>query len=171
MSIRNKRILLICFLLVSGILIIPVVESGYFLIKGLRALRQGFESESVRYLEKSIKVNPRFPKAYMLLALAYTEWGSSSRHYIEYDAAGLDKLKSETLGKAEDILKTALTRSSFHKDKIQYMLGWIYDEDARSSGYIWDKDKAVQGYTQLLSNYPHSGFAQKSRERLAVLTR
>ena len=104
----KKRILSISLMLAAGLLFIPLAESGYFFIKGLRALRQGFEGKSARYLEKSIKANPHFPESYVLLALAYAEWGSSSRHYMEYDEKGLIKLKSETLGKAESILKTAL---------------------------------------------------------------
>jgi tetratricopeptide (TPR) repeat protein len=167
----KKKIILISFILAAGILIIPLAESGYFFIKGLRALRQGFEGKSVKYLEKSVKINPHFPEAYMLLALAYAEWGSSSKHYIEHDEEGLIKLKSETLGRAEDVLKTALARFPFHKDRIQYMLARIYDGDARNSGYIWDKDKAIQGYKQLTSDYPHSRYVQEARERIEVLTR
>ena len=170
----NKQgILLICFVLVIGVLIIPIAESRYYFVRGLIAFRNGFEGESVRYLEKSIKTNPNFPEAYMLLALAYAEWGSSSLHYMEYDEQGIAKLKSETLGRAEDILKTALTRFPFHylRDDMQYMLGWIYDKDSRNSSYVWDKNKAVQGYTQLVSKYPHSRYAQKARQRLEVLTR
>ena len=160
-------------MLVVGIIAFPVGKSGYYFIKGLMAFRNGFEGESVRCLEKSVKTNPHFPEAYMLLALAYAEWGSSSSHYIEHDDEELTKLKSETLGRAEDILKTALTRFPFHylRDDIQYMLGWIYDKDSRNSDYVWDKDKAVQGYTQLLSNYPRSRYAQKASQRLAALTK
>jgi tetratricopeptide (TPR) repeat protein len=155
----------------AGIVTVPVVESGYYFIRGLTAFRGGFEGESVKYLEKSIKANPNFLEAYMLLALAYAEWGSSSKHYIEHDEEGLIKLKSETLGKAEDVLKIALARFLFHKDRIQYMLARIYDGDTRNSGYVWNKDKAIQGYKQLVSKYPHSKYAQRARERIEVLTR
>jgi len=51
------------------------------------------------------------------------------------------------------------------------MLGQIYDEDARNTGYLWDKDKTIQGYKQLASEYPHSKYAQKARERTEVLSR
>ena len=155
----------------AGIAVVPVAKSGYYFVRGLIALRGGLESESIKHLEKSIKANPNFLEAYMLLALAYAEWGSSSKHYIEHDEEGLIKLKSETLGRAEDVLKTALARFPFHKDRIQYMLARIYDEDARDSGYVWDKDKAIQGYIQLVSEYPHSKYAQKARERIEVLSR
>ncbi len=152
---------------------VPVVEGGYYFVRGLIALRGGLESESIKHLEKSIKANPNFIEAYMLLVLAYAEWGSSSKHYIEHDEQGIAKLKSETLGRAEDILKTALRRFPYHylRGDMQYMLARIYDEDARDSGYVWDKDKAIQGYTQLVSEYPKSRYAQESRERLAALTR
>ncbi len=168
---KRKKILLICFILTAGILIIPLVESGYFFIRGLSAFRGGLESESIKHLEKSIKTNPNFIEAYMLLSLAYAEWGSSSKHYIEHDEEGLTKLKTETLGRAEDVLKTALARFPSHKDRIQYMLARIYDEDARNTGYVWDKNKAIQGYTQLVSEYPHSRYVQEARERIEVLTR
>ncbi len=165
--------LLICFILAAGIAVVPVAKGGYYFARGLIALRGGLEGESVKHLEKSIKANPNFIEAYMLLALAYAEWGSSSKHYIEHDEEGLIKLKSETLGKAEDILKSGLTKVPYHylKDDMQYMLGRIYDEDVRNSGYAWDKDKAIQGYTQLVSKYPHSKYAQKARERIEVLSR
>ena len=171
--IKNRRILLICFVFVAVVMLaVPVVKGGYYFIKGLIALNQGFEGESVKYLERSIKANPNFLEVYMSLALAYAEWGSSSRHYIEHDEEGLIKLKSETLGKAENVLKTALVRFPYHyfRDDMQYMLGWIYDEDSRDSGYIWDKNKAIQGYIQLVSEYPHSKYVQKAKERLAALT-
>ena len=160
-------------MLVMGLIAFPVVEGGYYFIRGLLSLRGGFEGKSVMYLEKSVKINPNFLEAYMALALAYAEWGSSSLHYIEHDEQGIAKLKSETLGRAEDILKTALARFPFHylRDDMQYMLGWIYDRDSRNSSYVWDKNKAVQGYTQLVSKYPHSRYAQKARQRLAALTR
>ncbi len=158
-------------MLILGIIAFPVVEGGYYFIRGLLSLRGGFEGKSVKYLGKSIKANPNFLESYMLLALVYAEWGSSSKHYIEHDEEGLIKLKSETLGRAEDVLKTALTRFPFHKDRIQYMLARIYDDDARDSGYVWDKDKAIQGYKQLASEYPHSKYAQKVRERIEVLTK
>ncbi len=90
---------------------------------------------------------------------------------IEHDEEGLTKLKTETLDRAEDVLKTALARFSSCKDKIQYMLARIYDEDARNTGYVWDKNKAIQGYTQLVSEYPHSRYVQEARERIEVLTR
>jgi len=167
----KKKIFLISFVLILGIIAFPVVEGGYYFVRGLLSLRGGFEGKSVRYLEKSVKTNPHFPEAYMLLALAYAEWGSSSKHYIEHDEEGLARLKIETLGKAEDVLKTALARFPFHKDRIQYMLARIYDEDARNTGYVWDKDKAIQGYKQLASEYPHSKYAQKARERIQVLTK
>jgi len=168
---KRKKILLICFILTAGIAVVPVAKGGYYFVRGLIALRGGFEGESVKHLEKSIKTNPNFIEAYMLLALAYAEWGSSSKHYIEHDEEGLIKLKSETLGKAEDVLKTALARFSSCKDKIQYMLARIYDEDARNTGYVWDKDKAIKGYKQLASEYPHSKYAQKARERIEALAR
>jgi len=167
----KKKIFLISFVLILVIIAFPVVEGGYYFIRGLSAFRGGFEGKSVKYLEKSVKTNPHFPEAYMLLALAYAEWGSSSKHYIEHDEEGLIKLKSETLGRAEDVLKTALARFPFNKDRIQYMLARIYDGDSRNTGYVWDKDKAIQGYTQLVSQYPHSRYAQKARERIEVLTR
>ena len=167
----KKRIFLISLMLAAGLLLIPLAESGYFFVKGLRALRQGFEGKSVKYLEKSIKANPHFPESYAFLALAYAEWGSSSRHYMEYDEKGLIKLKSETLGKAESILKTAIARFPSRRDYFQYLLAQLYDEDARNSGCVWDKDKAIKGYANLLSNYPHSRYAQESRQRLAALTR
>ena len=168
---ERKRILLISFLLVVGMIAFPVVKSGYYFIKGLMAFNQGFEGESVRYLEKSVKTNPNFLEAYMLLTLAYTEWGSSSLHYMEYDEEGHTKLKSETLGKAEVVLKTALSRFPYHhfRDDIQYMLGRIYDEDSKNSGYVWDKNKAIQGYIQLVSEYPHSRYAQKAKKRIEAL--
>jgi len=124
-------------------------------------------------LEKSVKTNPNFLEAYMLLALAYAEWGSSSLHYIEHDEEGIIKLKSETLGRAEDILKTALARFPYHhfRDDIQYMLGWIYDQDSRNSGYVWDKSKAIQNYKQLVSKYPNSRYVQKAKKRIEALTR
>jgi len=168
---KRKKILLICFILAAGIAVVPLAKGGYYFVRGLLSLRGGFEGKSVRYLEKSVKTNPHFPEAYMLLALAYAEWGSSSKHYIEHDEERLIKLKSETLGRAEDVLKTALARFPFHKDRIQYMLARIYDEDARDSGYVWDKDKAIQGYRQLASGYPHSKYVPKARERIEVLTR
>lgn len=154
-------------------LTVPVAKGGYYFIKGLIALNQGFDGESVRYLEKSIKVNPNFLEAYMSLALAYTEWGSSSRHYIEHDEEGLTKLKSETLGKAENVLKTALSRFPYHyfRDDMQYMLGWIYDADSRNSGYVWNRSKAIQSYEQLISKYPNSKYVQPAKERLAALTK
>jgi len=173
MSTRNKKILLICFILTAGIAVVPVAKGGYYFVRGLIALRGGIEGESIKYLEKSIKTNPNFIEAYILLSLAYTEWGSSSKHYIEHDEEGLTKLKYETLSRAEDILKIALRRFPYHhfRDNIQYMLGRMYDEDARNSGYVWDKYKAIQGYTQLVSQYPHSRYAQKALERIKVLTR
>lgn len=70
---RHKKALLICFMLVAGILIIPLVESGYCFVRGLVAFRNGFEGGSVKQLEKSIKANPYFPEAYMLLVVAYAE--------------------------------------------------------------------------------------------------
>ncbi len=160
-------------MLVMGIIGFPVVEGGYYFIRGLLAFRQGFEGESVRYLEKSVKTNPNFLEAYMSLALAYTEWGSSSLHYIEHDGEGLAKLKSETLGRAEETLNTALRRFPYHhfRDDIQYMLGWIYDEDSRNSGHIWDRSKAIHSYEQLISKYPNSRYVQKAKKRLAVLTK
>lgn len=158
-------------MLILGIIAFPVAKGGYYFIRGLSAFRGGFEGKSVRYLEKSVKTSPHFPGAYMLLALAYAEWGSSSKHYIEHDEEGLIKLKSETLGRAEDVLKTALARFPFHKDRIQYMLARIYDEDTRNTGYVWDKDKAVQGYTQLVSEYPNSKYAQKAKNRIEALTK
>jgi len=167
---RNKKILLISFVLIAGIVTSTLAKGGYYFVRGLIAFRGGFEGESVRYLEKSIKTNPNFIEAYMLLALAYAEWGSSSKHYIEHNEEGLIKLKSETLSRAEDVLKAALARFPFHKDRIQYMLARIYDEDARNTGYVWDKDKAIQGYTQLVSKYPNSKYTQKARERIEVLT-
>jgi ferritin-like protein len=63
----RKRILLISFMLIVGIIAFPTAESGYYFIKGLIALRGGFEGESVMHLEKSIKANPNFAEAYMLL--------------------------------------------------------------------------------------------------------
>lgn len=169
----RKRILLICFMLVMGIIAFPAAKSGYYFIRGLLEFTQLFEGESVRYLEKSVKANPNFLEAYMFLALAYTEWGSSSLHYIEHDEEGLARLKSETLGRAEDILKTALARFPYHhfRDDIQYMLGRIYDEDSRNSSYVWDKNKAIQSYEQLISKYPGSRYVQKAKERLAALTK
>jgi tetratricopeptide (TPR) repeat protein len=159
--------------LAIGMIAFPIVRGGYYIIKGFMAFRNGFEGESVNYLEKSIKVNPNFLEAYMFLALAYAEWGSSGMHYIEYDDAELIRLKSETLGKAEDILKTALRKFPYHhfRDDIQYMLGWIYDEDQRNSGYFWDKYKAIQNYKQLISEYPNSRYTQKARQRIEILTR
>jgi len=170
-DMENKKILLISFMLAVGMIAFPVVKGGYYFIRGQSAFRGGFEGESVRYLEKSIKTNPNFFETYMLLALAYAEWGSSSKHYIEHDEEGLIKLKSETLGRAEDVLKIAIARFPFHKDRIQFMLGRIYDGDARNTGYVWDKDKAIQGYKQLASDYPHSKYAQKARERIEVLSK
>jgi len=171
--VARKRILLICFMLVIGIIVFPVAKGGYYFIKGLIALNQGFEGESVRYLEKSIKTNPNFLEAYISLALAYAEWGSSSRHYIEHDEEGLIKLKSETLGKAEEILNTALRRFPYHhfRDDIQYILGWIYDQDSRNSGCIWDRSKAIQNYKQLVAKYPNSRYVQRARKRIEELTR
>jgi len=173
MNNRNRGILLICLVFVIGITVVPVAKSGYYLTKGVTAFRQGLEGESVRYLEKSVKTNPNFLEAYMSLALAYTEWGSSSLHYIQHDEEGLRKLKSETLGRAEDILETALARFPYHhfRDDIQYMLGWIYDEDSRNSGYVWDRSKAIQSYEQLINKYPKSKYVQKAKERLAALTK
>jgi tetratricopeptide (TPR) repeat protein len=168
---KRKRILLISFMLVAGMIAFPVAKGGYYFIKGLMAFRQGLEGESVRYLERSVKTNPNFLEAYMSLALAYAEWGSSSLHYIEHDEEGLAKLKSETLGRAENILKAALARFPYHhfRDDIQYMLGRIYDEDSKNSGYVWDKNKAIQGYIQLVSEYPHSRYAQKAKKRIEAL--
>lgn len=158
-------------MLVTGIISFSIAASGYFFMRGLKAFRNGFEGESVKYLEKSVKANPNFIEAYMALALAYAEWGSSSLHYIQHDEEGLTKLRSETLGRAEDILKTALNRFPYHhfRDDIQYMLGRIYDEDSKNSGYVWDKNKAIQGYIQLVSEYPHSRYAQKAKKRIEAL--
>jgi tetratricopeptide (TPR) repeat protein len=169
---RRKKILLICFVLVAGMLVVPLAEGGYYFIRGLIALNQGFEGKSVKYLEESIKANPSFLEAYMLLALAYTEWGSSSLHYIEHNEEGLIKLKSETLGRAEEILNTALRRFPYHhfRDDIQYMLGWIYDLDSRNSGYVWDRNKAIQSYQQFICKYPNSRYVQKAKKRVEVLT-
>ncbi len=168
---RKKRIILICLILAIGMLVIPVAESGYCFIRGLIAFKHGFEGESARYLEKSIKANPDFIEAYMLLALAYAELASSSRHYMEYDDTGLANLKSETLKQAEDVLKTALARFPYHhfRDDIQYMLGRIYDKDSR--GHVWDKNKAIQGYKQLISGYPNSRYVQKARKCIEELNR
>lgn len=69
----KKKVFLISFVLILGIIGFPVVEGGYYFIRGLLSLRGGFEGKSVRYLEKSVKTNPHFPEAYMLLALAYAE--------------------------------------------------------------------------------------------------
>lgn len=166
------RILLICFMLVMGLITFPVGKSGYYFIKGLMAFRNGFEGESVRCLEKSVKINPNFIEAYILLALAYAEWGSSSLHYIEHDDEELTKLKSETLEKAENILRIALVRfpSYYLRDDIQYMLGWVYDKDSRDSGHVWDKDKAIQSYEQLINKYPKSKHVQKAKKRIEALT-
>ncbi len=155
----------------AGIAAIAVAKSGYCFIRGLIAFKHGFEGESVRYLQKSVKANPDFIEAYMLLALAYAEWASSSRHYMEYDDTGLANLKSETLGKAEDVLKTALARFPYQhfRDDIQYMLGRIYDEDSR--GHVWDKSRAIQGYKQLISEYPNSRHVKKARKRIEALNR
>ena len=152
-------------------LAVPVAKSGYCFIRGLMAFKHGFEGESVRYLQKSVKANPYFIEAYMFLAVAYAEWASSSRHYMEYDDTGLANLKSETLDKADNVLKTALARFPYHhfRDDIQYMLSWIYDEDSR--GHVWDKDKAIQGYKQLISKYSTSKHVQKARKRIEALTR
>lgn len=165
--------LLICFILTAGIAVVPVAKGSYYFIRGLVALRGGLECESIKHLEKSIKANPNFIEAYLFLALAYVEWGNSSKHYIEHDEEGLIKLKSETLGRAEDILKTALARFPYHhfRDDIQYMLGWVYDENSRNSGYVWDRSKAIQSYEQLISKYPNSKYVQKVKERLAALTK
>ncbi len=170
---KRKEILLICFVLATAMFMLSIVEGGYYFIRGLSTFRGGFEGESIKHLENSIKTNPNFLEAYMLLALAYTEWGSSSKHYIEYDEEGLARLKTETVGKAEGILKTALGRFPYHylRDDMQYMLARIYDEDTRNTGYVWDKDKAIQGYTQLVSEYPHSKYTKKARERIEVLTK
>ena len=168
-----KVILLICLILVAAMLLVPVAKSGYCFIRGLIAFKHGFEGQSVRYLEKSIKANPDFIEAYMFLALAYAEWASSSLHYMEYDDTGLATLKSETLGKAEDVLESALARFPYHhfRDDIQYMLGRIYDEDSRNTGYVWNKDKAIQGYKQIIGQYPNSRYVQKARKRIEALNR
>jgi len=170
---RRKKIFLICLVIMVGVLIINPVESGYFFIRGLIAFTHGFNGESVRYLERAVITNPNFLESYLFLALAYAEWGSSSLHYMEYDDGGRAKLKSETLDRAEEVLNTALRKFPYHyaRDRIQYMLGKIYDQDPRNSGYIWDKSKATNYYALLISEHPSSNYVEKAKKRIEALSR
>lgn len=170
---RGKRALLVSLILAAGMAVIPVAKSGYYFIRGLIAFKHGFEGESARCLEKSIKANPYFLETHMLLALAYSEWASASLHYIEHDDVGIAKLKSDMLGRTEDVLKNALARFPYHhlRDDMQYMLGRIYDLDSRNTGYVWDKGKAIQNYKELINEYPKSRYVQKAKERIEKLSK
>lgn len=167
----KKRKIIICIILISGLISIPVSRGGYFFVKGFRALINQFDGEAVRQFEKSIKANPCFLEAYICLAMAYTEWESRSVHYKEHNKEELAKLEDETLGKAEQALKTALRRFPYHpyRDDIQYMLGRIYDEDSTNGGCVWDRKKAVEGYRELIKRYPKSRYVKKAKERINSL--
>jgi len=167
---KKKRIV-IGFILAIGLISIPIIRSGYFFVRALKPLINRWNGEAVWWLEKSIKANPYFLEPYIGLAIAYTEWGSRSLHYKEYDEGGFIKLKTGTLGKAEQILKTALRRFPYHiyRDDMQYMLGWIYDEDSTNSGCVWDRKKAIEGYRELIRKYPKSRYVQEARERIKSL--
>ena len=166
---KKKRII-ICLILVT-LVSIPIMRGGYFFVRALKPLINRWNGEAVWWLEKSIKANPYFLEPYIGLAMAYTEWGSRSLHYKEYDEEGFIKLKTGTLGKAEQILKTALRRFPYHiyRDDIQYRLGWIYDEDSTNSGCVWDREKAIEGYKKLISKYPESRYVQEAKERIEAL--
>jgi len=168
--VTKKRKIVICLILVA-LVSIPIMRSGYFFVRALKPLINRWNGEAVWWLEKSIKANPYFLEAHICLAMAYTEWGSRSLHYKEYDEEGFIKLKIETLCKAEQILKTALRRFPYHiyRDDIQYRLGWIYDEDSTNSGCIWDREKAIEGYRELINKYPKSRYVKKAKERIRAL--
>ncbi|MBL7130392.1 MAG: hypothetical protein ISS45_03165 [Candidatus Omnitrophica bacterium] len=99
----KKKKIIIGFILVA-LVSIPIMRSGYFFVRALKPLINCGSGEAVWWLEKSIKANPYFLEPYIGLAIAYTEWGSRSLHYKEYDETEFIHLKEETLGKAEQIL-------------------------------------------------------------------
>ncbi len=167
----KKKKIIICLILITVLISIPIGRSIYFFRKGYIALAKRYHGESEREFEKSIKINPYFIEAYVCLAAAYTDWGSKSIHYKEYDEEGFIKLKNGTLGKAEEILKTALRRFPYHvyRDDIQYMLGEIYDQDPNNGNCVWDRQKALEGYKELIRKYPKSRYAKKVKERIKDL--
>lgn len=168
---KKKKKIIICLILISGLTSIPIGRGIYFFRKGYKALANTFHGEAEREFEKSIKANPFFLEAYIYLAVAYAEWGSRSIHYKEYDEEGFVKLKNGTLGKSEEILKTALRRFPYHpyKDDIQYLLGQIYDKDSMNGGYVWDRKKALESYKELIRKYPKSRHVKEAKERIKDL--
>jgi tetratricopeptide (TPR) repeat protein len=167
---KNRKII-ICLILVLGLISIPVGRGIYHFQKGCKVLANTFHGEAVIEFERAIKANPYFLKPYLYLAVAYAEWGSASLHYKEYDEEGFAKLKNETRGKAEEILKTALKRFPYHpyRDDIQYLLGQIYDKDSMNGGYVWDRKKAIEGYKELIKKYPKSKYVKEAEERINAL--
>ena len=167
----KKKKIIICIILAIGLISIPVGRGIYFFVKGFKALVNSLSGQATRHLEKSVKANPYFLEAYFYLALAYVDWAGDSLHYIQQDEESLLGLKTELMGRAEELLKTALKRFPYHpyRDDIQFMLGSMYDEDHRNSGYIWDRDKAIKDYRELIKKYPKSRYVKKARERIEVL--
>jgi tetratricopeptide (TPR) repeat protein len=163
--------IIICIILVLGLISIPVGRGIYFFRKGCEAFAKSLNGEAVIQFEKSIKANPYFIKSYFYLVVAYVEWGSQSVHYQEHNEEELAKLESETRGRAEEILKTALRRFPYHpyRDDIQYLLGQIYDKDSMNGGYVWDRKKAIEGYKELIRKYPKSKYFKDAEERIQVL--
>lgn len=167
----KKKKIIISLILILALISIPIGRGIYFFRKGYKALANTFHGEAEREFEKSIKANPFFLEAYIYLAVAYAEWGSRSIHYKEYDEAGFERLKNGTLGKAEEILKTALRRFPYHpyKDDIQYLLGQIYDQDSNNGNCVWDRQKAIEGYKELVRRYPKSRHVKEANERIKDL--
>lgn len=167
----KKRKIIICIILVLGLISIPIGRSVYFFVKGFKALAHGLSGQATRHLEKSVKANPYFLDAYFYLALAYVDWAGDSLHYIQQTEESLLGLKTELMGRAEELLKIALKRFPFHpyRDDIQYMLGSMYDEDHRNGGYIWDREKAIEGYKELIKKYPKSRYVKEAKERIESL--
>jgi outer membrane protein assembly factor BamD (BamD/ComL family) len=169
MSKKKKTIIFL--ILILGLISIPIGRGIYFFRRGYTAFTKTLYGQAVIEFERAIKANPYFLKPYLYLAVAYAEWGSASLHYKEYDEEGFAKLKNETRGKAEEILKTALKRFPYHpyRDDIQYLLGQIYDKDSMNGGYVWDRKKAIEGYKELIKKYPKSKYVKEAEERINAL--
>lgn len=148
-----------------------ISEAEYFCKVGEAYFGDNYPGKATRWLEKSVKADPNLAKAYIALAHAHSYWGDVSFHYNDYDGEELAKLKTETKGKAEDILKTMLRKFPNHAlaDRAQFMLGKIYDYSVRNANHLWDGEKAIEAYTELINEYPDSEFVKKAKERIKVI--
>ena len=122
----KMKVAVLCLVFAVALMRIPIVKSFYFFARGITAFKQNYIGQSVRWLEKSVEYNPHFLEAYLCLAIAYAELADKSMHYIQQDEESLAKLKTETLGRAEFLLNTALARFPYHP--LRYCIPYMFED-------------------------------------------